>query len=46
MWVEDNMKIKVKESVRNCRANEILGYVYSNVPMEEPRDIKFLPLCL
>ena len=31
MWVEDNMKIKVKVSVRNYRANEILGHVYSNV---------------
>ena len=31
MWVEDNMKIKVKVSVRNYRANELLGHVYSNV---------------
>ena len=31
MWVEDNMKIKVKVSVKNYRANEILGHVYSNV---------------
>ena len=31
MWVEDNMKIKVKVSVRNYRVNEILGHVYPNV---------------